>query len=439
MKIKLSQEYDDFITSFNQDTPTSIRINPRKPNSWNNRNHIPWSPYGFYLNERPSFTLDPHFHAGSYYVQEASSMFIEQAIRNSVDLNKDLAVLDLCAAPGGKSTHILSLISEQSLLVSNEVIKPRASILKENITKWGYPNVVVTGNDPNDFQSVPNFFDLIVVDAPCSGEGLFRKDVSAVNHWSVENLKLCALRQQRILEQIWPSLKPDGILIYSTCTYNEEENEENLKWLYSKFSEIEFLEIPINREWGIVKIERKSVIGYQLFPHKVNGEGFFISILRKKESGVQSNLRTNSKNKPFSISSANQIKDWLLMPEDKFIGQNNDTLFFTLGNKEQEMARIQNSLRVISLGTEIGTIKNSKIIPHHALAMSVALNKEYFNKITLDKALALSYLRKENKIEIPDSLGFNLVQFENNPMGWVNVLPNRINNLYPTNWRIRMS
>ncbi len=190
-----------------------------------------WSSNGFYLQQRPSFTLDPLFHAGAYYVQEASSMFLEEALKQTVDLSQSIKVLDLCAAPGGKSTLIQSVINDTSLLVSNEVIKTRVNVLSENITKWGAANVIVTNNDAKDFQRLPDYFDVIVVDAPCSGSGLFRKDPDAIREWSEQNVQLCSQRQQRILADVLPALKDDGVLIYSTCSYSQEEDEAIADWL----------------------------------------------------------------------------------------------------------------------------------------------------------------------------------------------------------------
>lgn len=203
---------------------TSIRVNPAKRTEIKSQNSkIPWADAGFYLEQRPSFTFDPLFHAGTYYVQEASSMFLEQALKQTVDLSQSIKVLDLCASPGGKSTHIQSLISKDSLLVSNDVIRSRANVLKDNIIKWGCENVVVTNNDPKDFSKLENYFDMIVVDAPCSGSGLFRRDPVAIDEWSENNVQLCSQRQQRILADVWPALKKDGILIYSTCSYSKKK------------------------------------------------------------------------------------------------------------------------------------------------------------------------------------------------------------------------
>ena len=215
MKSLLGEAWPAFAEAHLRPSPTSIRLNPFKKLVQKSE-HIPWCEGGYYLEKRPAFTFDPLLHAGAYYVQEASSMFLEQALKQAADLSKSLRVLDACAAPGGKSTHLLSLINNSSLLVSNEVIKTRATILAENICKWGTVNAVVTQNDPEDFSKLTGFFDVVLVDAPCSGEGLFRKDPKAMNEWSDENARLCSLRQQRIINHIWPTLKTNGILIYST-------------------------------------------------------------------------------------------------------------------------------------------------------------------------------------------------------------------------------
>ena len=244
---------------------TSVRLNPDKilniPSSILKLQlaRVLWSSNGFYLKERPSFTLDPLFHAGAYYVQEASSMFLEEVLKQSVDLSKPLRVLDLCAAPGGKSTLIQSVISKDSLLVSNEVIKTRVNILSENITKWGGANVIVTNNDPSDFKRLPGYFDVIVVDAPCSGSGLFRKDPNAINEWSENNVALCAQRQQRILADILPSLKEGGVLIYSTCSYSQVEDEDISNWLQKEYS-------LFNIRYSLRLQHSKFLVQYSLFP-----------------------------------------------------------------------------------------------------------------------------------------------------------------------------
>ena len=249
------EEYEKLAAALEGEQPVSIRLNEDKlPESSfslfrSSLEHVPWSAAGYYLDKRLTFTFDPLFHAGCYYVQEASSMFVEQALRRYVG-EGPVVMLDLCAAPGGKSTHARSVLPAGSLLVANEVIRNRSQVLAENLTKWGHSGVVVTNNDPADFSSLTDFFDVILTDVPCSGEGMFRKDPVAVSEWSGENVEICWQRQRRIVTDIWPCLKPGGILIYSTCTYNTKENEENIRWIRDEFG-AEVLPLEISTDWNI--------------------------------------------------------------------------------------------------------------------------------------------------------------------------------------------
>jgi 16S rRNA C967 or C1407 C5-methylase (RsmB/RsmF family)/NOL1/NOP2/fmu family ribosome biogenesis protein len=438
MRKQLGGKWNDFQMAHSDPPPISIRINPKKNCSIKTQGDVPWTAFGKYLSERPVFTLDPLFHAGTYYVQEASSMFLEQAIRQSVDLNKPINILDLCAAPGGKSTHILSLINKESLLVSNEVIRSRASILAENIQKWGNSNVVVTNNDPEDFQKLNGFFDTIVVDAPCSGEGLFRKDHEAIKEWSPENVALCSSRQKRILSDVWPALKENGVMIYCTCTYNESENEDNLIWLMNEH-DIEFIEMDLDPHWGIEKITKNGVIGYRFFPHQVKGEGFFISIIRKKENAGSIRMKTKKETLTPSKKITESVKHWINESDQKKLLIKQDLLFSIPMNKAEEIEFISHHLKVISSGTSLAVIKHDKLIPEHALALAIELNLQAFSSINLSLEDAIRYLRKDSiTLNVPEK-GFCLVAFKNVPLGWVNILSNRVNNLYPSAWRIRMA
>jgi len=322
MKQILKDETDDFVSSLGQEPPVSIRLNPFKFRNKPGLEEIPWCKTGYYLPVRPSFTLDPLFHAGAYYVQEPGSMFLEQVFRQVAEPDAPLLVLDLCGAPGGKSTHLLSLMNRESLLVANEVIRTRAAILSENIRKWGNSNVVVTNNDPRYFAALGGIFDIVVVDAPCSGEGLFRKDKNAISEWSPDNANLCSARQKRILSDAWECLKPGGYLIYSTCTYNPEENENNLAWLTEKNS---FSPIDLSSAYfpGIKEISVGRVRGYQLMPHRVRGEGFFIGALQKtngKAGLVPKKRRFNFK--PAGKDHATLSESWLVAGNDLLIVQN---------------------------------------------------------------------------------------------------------------------
>ncbi len=433
----LGSQWNDFANAHLQPSPIAIRNNPNKSYRRTECFPIPWAQHGVYLTERPSFTLDPAFHGGCYYVQEASSMFLEQAFTQVIDQQQPLNVLDLCAAPGGKSTHLLSLMNRNSLLVSNEVIQLRASVLAENIQKWGHCNVVVTNNDPKDFQRLPGFFDAIIVDAPCSGEGLFRKDSGALKEWSEHNVILCSKRQRRILNDVWPSLKTGGILIYSTCTYNESENEENLKWLKQEY-DVESMPLDIKDEWGVVKVEHSSIIGYRFFPHRVQGEGFFISVLRKRNEEKESRLNTKNTFSEPGKKIKNKLSEWVLQPEQKTFISRNDQFQFFPSNKMQEIEFLAKNLHIISAGTYAATAKHDKLIPDHAMAVSIDLNLASFNLIQIEREEALQYLRKETLAFTSDKKGFALITYRDIPLGWVNVLDNRMNNLYPSEWRIRI-
>lgn len=417
MRERLGNEFQSFKKSLESTPPVSVRLNIQKMGDLPGETNIPWCYSGFYLKERPVFTLDPHFHAGCYYVQEASSMFLEQAVKASVDLNKPLRVLDLCAAPGGKSTHLLTLLNHQSLLISNEVIHSRASVLSENIQKWGHLNVVVTNNDPKDFTTLTGYFDLIVVDAPCSGEGLFRKDNAAIEEWSEDNVNLCALRQRRILSDVWPSLKENGVLIYCTCTYSEVENEDNLKWL-SQQNDVEFIDLPSFP--GV----QETKPGYRFLPHKVNGEGFFIAAIRKlsKENSIKIKSTTI---KPSKINPG-----WL-RGDIQYVELNN----LLLAVPEEDLP----PLTFVSRGMAVATIMRNKLVPEHAVSLAVGLQEDAFPVINLPKEEALKYLAKETIMPTTQERGFAIVSYEGSNLGFVNQLGNRLNNLYPSNWRIRMN
>jgi len=433
-------DWEKFIEVHNQaEVRTSIRENPAKSLGGETRTQkrrIPWAEHGYYLNQRPSFTLDPLIHAGAYYVQEASSMLLEQAVKQAVDLAQPSIVLDLCAAPGGKSTHLLSLLNADSLLISNDVIRSRASILSENIQKWGYENVVVTNNDPQDFKKLTGFFDLIVVDAPCSGEGLFRKEPEAMNEWSEENVMLCSQRQQRILADVLPALKQEGILIYSTCTYNEKENEDNLVWLDEQM-DVDFVQLKLEASWGIEEVKKGRMVGYRCYPHRVSGEGFFISVMRKKSPEETIIIRSKNSFQGATKKNKEALSDWLLPHEAELVMLNE--LIVSLPSKYiTEIDFLSRTLKTVLKGTAITTQKHDKFIPEHSLALSIHLNKSNFKIVELTLEQALAYLRKEVLMIGEGERGFALVTYQNTPLGWVNLLGNRVNNLYPSGWRILM-
>lgn len=394
---------------------------------------VPWSHYGFYLKERPSFTFDPLFHAGCYYVQEASSMFLEQAFRQLVDLSKPLKVLDLCAAPGGKSTHIQSLLSAESLLVSNEIIKSRNLILKDNIIKWGGSNVIVTNNDPSAFKRLEGFFDVIVVDAPCSGSGLFRKDEEAIDEWSLNAVQLCSQRQQRILADVLPALKENGILVYSTCSYSREEDEDITDWLVEEM-EMKSVELGLEDGWNIVTTHSKNHCkGYRFYPDKVKGEGFFLACFQKTAPAAEPKYRIPKMEKP-PAKEKDRIQSWLKPGNHELL--KSDHLFFVLPSAlVNAYGILRSALNLHYQGTGIGQIMKDRLVPDHALALSRIISDEIpFNDLSYEQAI--KYLQRQ-ELEISGlAKGWQLVRYGGHNLGWINVLPNRINNYYPKEIRI---
>jgi 16S rRNA C967 or C1407 C5-methylase (RsmB/RsmF family)/NOL1/NOP2/fmu family ribosome biogenesis protein len=395
---------------------------------------VPWSQFGFYLKKRPSFTFDPLFHAGCYYVQEASGMFLEQAFTQLVDLSQPLKVLDLCAAPGGKSTHIQSLISADSLLVSNEIIRSRNNILADNIIKWGCSNVIVTSNDPFAFQKLEGFFDVMVVDAPCSGSGLFRKDEEAIDEWSANNVQLCSQRQQRILADALPALKENGILIYSTCSYSKEEDEDIMDWLVDEMG-MEDLTLKTQDDWNIVETHssKNRAKGYRFYPDKVKGEGLFLACFRKKASTRETKYRP-TKLERASKKERDIIQPWLNTNDVELI--KNNTSFFALpSNLINDYSTLHSVLNVQYKGTGIGQIMKDRLVPDHSLAVSTIVSNEIpFNELPYEQAI--KYLQRQDVNFSSSGKGWQLVRFMGYNLGWINVLTNRINNYYPKEIRI---
>jgi len=419
---------------------TSIRINPKKFNDqyFNElsiASKVPWSVNGYYLKERPSFTLDPLFHAGAYYVQEASSMFLEHVLSNATSLNAPLKILDLCAAPGGKSTLIQSLMHEDALLVSNEVIKGRVGVLCDNITRWGAANVVCTQNDARDFQKLPEFFDVILVDAPCSGSGLFRKDKDAIDEWSLQNVKLCSGRQERILADVLPALKPNGLLIYSTCSFSKEEDEDICDYVV-RDHKMNSVRIDIKEEWKIVETiaELSGAYGYRFYPDKLKGEGFFMSVFRKSKDEVVVERSKAYKFTPLSLVERNAAKlfcksDALFhLPDIKSISIIPESISLNI-------RLLSAALYIRKAGIKVGEVMHNELIPDHELALSNFVNEE-ISFIDTDKGTALEYLRKKT-ITLPDSpRGWVILRYAGLALGWAKILPGRMNNYFPKSWRI---
>lgn len=427
----LGSEFDSFCRALEAETPISIRLNKSKSEQNIHLEKVPWAQGAYYLPVRPSFTLDPLFHAGLYYVQEAASMFLEQAVNQHI--NNTVRMLDLCAAPGGKSTHLASLLASGSLLVSNEYVRSRAYILAENLQKWGNNNSLVCNNTPAEIGELHSFFDAILVDAPCSGEGMFRKDAGAIDEWSVQNVQTCVARQREILESVWPSLKTDGILIYSTCTYNREENEEQVKWMRDELG-AEFLPIQVEPSWGITQTEA----GNRFYPHKTKGEGFFMAVLRKTANERQMRIKPEKQAVKFTPEQL-ALRKYILKEENYQLAELGEKLVMLPQVIAEPMKLLIKKLRVLHAGIPLGILKGKSFIPDAGLAFSTEINKDVCEIADLDLITALKFLRTENITLTNKPLGLVLLHYKSQALGWVKNLGNRCNSLYTDEWRIRMN
>lgn len=419
-----------FEEAHHQPIPTSIRINPFKPADLGFPTEpIPWSSAGRYLPARPSFTFDPLFHAGAYYVQEASSQLIEQVWKQHVTLDRPIRILDLCAAPGGKSTHLLSLMREEDLLVSNEVIRSRSGILADNLARWGKHNVVVTQADPSVIGKLTGFFDVIVVDAPCSGSGLFRKDPDAMDHWSLSAVEHCAARQKRILADIWSALRAGGILIYSTCSFSEQEDEAMTQWMLSEW-DATFLSLQLHNEWGITE----SNPGYRCWPHLMRGEGFFLAAVQKgsglgeSRSRIRSAITTLSSNKRQTLESHWSGKEDILF-------EWKESVWALPPAAIESVDAICSVCDPLRIGTCLGSWVRTDLIPDHALGLSIRV-ADSIPRVDLSWEEAIRYLQRGTVARAGLEKGWLLATFQRLPLGWMKSLGSRINNYYPSHLRI---
>ena len=412
---------------------------------------VPWCTTGRFLLERPIFTLDPHFHAGAYYVQEASSMFLAQ-MAPFYKKQGIKRVLDLCGAPGGKSTLLAEMLPEDGILVANEVIRSRVSILSENVAKWGYPNVVVTNNDAKDFQVLPRYFDLLLIDAPCSGEGMFRKEQKAKDEWSLAAVRLCAERQRRIVADVWETLRPGGFLIYSTCTFNRHENEENVAWICTHLG-AKVVPLHLPPDWGIMEQEGC----YRFLPHRIKGEGLFFALLQK--NGIADESHCNSAQKKDVTTAAKS----LILPHMKKImpvreasvtwvresvrsncvGESvrlyaKGALLKALPEKlASEMVALENVLNVVQSGVAVARAKGKDWAPEPDLALSPIMQPDAFPVVEVDLITARRYLARES-ITLPHApSGYIIIQYQGSRLCFAKNIGSRINNLYPQARRIR--
>ena len=414
----------------------SIRVNPAKTSTA--EANVPWCRFGHYLKDRMPFTFDTDFQTGRYYVQDASSMFIHHVIEQLV--KEPVRYLDLCAAPGGKTTTALSALPEGSLVVGNEIMPARARVLRENILKWGCPNAVVTNNAPKDLGRLTHFFDVIATDVPCSGEGMMRKDEEARNQWTPALVKQCADLQHSIIDDIWPALKPGGLLIYSTCTYNRQEDEQMVAYIVERYG-AESVEVPaVEAAWNIHSAIDSPHHCYRFMPHRTQGEGLFMAVLRKPADEPRKDTLKQKKQKGGKQKQGapmpKGIEKWLKNASEYVLSLQEEEIIAIPKAYAQEIAFLQQSLHVLHAGVAIGTVKGKNCVPSHALALSTALNADAFTSCEVAYPTAMAYMRGE-AITLADApRGYVLLTHGGHPIGFANNLGNRANNLYPKPWRI---
>lgn len=441
----LPTEAEALLASLDEEASVSVRLNQRKtetpPSSLPIGEAVPWAkPVGFYLDGRPAFAADPLWHAGVYYVQEASSMLLRLVAPLLGE--EPLRALDLCAAPGGKSTLLLDLLPEGSTLVSNELIRSRAQILAENIQKWGGVHSVVTSTEPQRLGRLREQFDFILVDAPCSGEGMFRKEEEARRQWTPGLVESCARQQREILDDIWPALTPGGLMVYSTCTFNRQEDEDMLTYLVEELG-AESVALPELPE-PITPSPLSSYPCYRMMPHRLRGEGLFMAVVRKPdvEVGSARTKSARSKSKP-NPKLPQEVLRWLCadLRQDVTLQSLPDgTLLTAIPSALYPIVEALQGAKIpiLTSGIPLAEVKGRDFLPLPALALSVGLDEEAFPRAELTQEEAIRYLAREAVTLSADTpRGLVLVTYEGYPLGFAKHLGNRTNNLYPQSWRIR--
>ena len=431
---------------------TSLRVNLRKRPAgplYQDMTPVAWCASGSYLKERPTFTLNPLLHAGTFYVQDASSMVYETIVEKIQEWRAEsgerrtegLTVCDLCAAPGGKTTAILNALPDGSVMLANEFTPTRANILKENLCKYGYPDLVVTNTDTARLAEMKRAFDLVAVDAPCSGEGMMRKEEAARSQWNEGLIRQCASLQRDILTNAASMLAPGGYLIYSTCTFNTTEDEDNAAWIAEELG-LDPVDTGFAGKNGIQKELKGAIPCLRFMPGFTRGEGLFLAVFRKPEDDQGEGKPLKSKKKGRKVAKEKtdprltaSAKTWI---KGDFDIVNHDGHLLALSPATASLLdALPKGVRIMTAGVEIGEIKGKDLIPAHSLAMSTAMTHP-FPEIELSKEDALRYLAKE-AIMLPEGSpkGFVTATYSGFPLGFLKNLGNRSNNLYPSEWRIR--
>jgi len=439
IRSQFPDEAEALLTALDSAPSTSVQLHPLKyRDSLKGLHAIHWCERSGILPERPVFTLDPHFHAGAYYPQESSSLFIDWILSQITDRGTSIHALDLCAAPGGKSLLLLNALGPNGRLISNEIHLTRNNVLQENLTRWGIPKFMVTRNEASDFGRSGIQFDLVLVDAPCSGEGMFRKDKAARSEWSEDNVQHCAIRQKSILEDILPCVKPGGYLIYSTCTFAYPENEGSCLFI-KEHSDFESVAIDIPSSFQIETVSGEGFTGYRFLPHHAPGEGFFVAVFQRKDSEpsrVKPGRKKNTHWQPMKLDTDSRFKNWL--SEDVQLSINPHKEMSASSFSAEELNLLASHFYITSSGISIGQLIREEFIPWHGLAM-ITEPPSSFPSIDLTKEQALEYLSGGTVgMPLTELSGWSLVRFEGSAIGWVKSIPGRINNYYPKGLRIRM-
>ena len=435
-----AEEAECLFEALDSVSPVAIRLNPAKSGAegvWRDGEAIAWSRNAYKLKARPSFTLDTAFHAGAYYVQEAASQFLDYIISQEELSGK--RVLDMCAAPGGKTTIYSTAVGETGLVVANEYVRSRANVLADNVRKWGMGNVLVTNNAPEHIAQFEGWFDLVAVDAPCSGEGMFRKEEVAREDWSEEAVKMCAARQLSIVREAWQSLKEGGMFIYSTCTFNRDEDEGVLQALIEELGDVfeASQSVEIDEKWGVVKGEVGAFQTFRFFPHKTDSEGLFVAVARKMEPTAQRTPKARKKvMQEVDKVSRKELSRWIEDAEHCTFAMVGDTIYCYSAEQFKAVQALSEGLTAIYSGVAMGQIFKGKLKPDWALSQYVGLERKAVATEEVDESRALDYLRKKD-IAVGDMAeGINLLTHNGRALGFVKRVGTRCNNLYPNSLKI---
>ena len=438
MRQMLGDDAEKLFVALDTEPVVSIRLNPYKPAQVFDGENIGWSKWGRYLAERPQFTLDPLMHGGAYYVQEASSQFVGYLLK---DDNLDgKRILDMCAAPGGKTTIYSTLVGRGGLVVANDINRSRTLALADNVQRWGLGNVVVTCNEPSHIGAFEHWFDVVAVDAPCSGEGMFRKMEEARTEWTPSSVDVCVARQKEILAEAWRTLRPGGKLLYSTCTFNDREDEGVVKWLMEEYgNSLETVErIELDDGWGVVRSDIGAFQCFHFYPHKVQGEGFFVAIARKSNESVR-RVVPKSRRKvfvPLQNKDIAEVSRWVDSPKQMTFKLIGDTVYGYDNAVIDDVINLSEFLSVVYSGVAFGQIFKGKLKPEHPLALFVGCNAKVVPTVEVSLEDALDYLRRQDIAALQFEEGINRVMYGGVAIGFIKRIGVRCNNMYPKDLRI---